>query len=566
MKINIKGKGSIELNKKDFIAQGGEGAVYAKSTTAYKLYCNDEGKFTPEKMIDEKKIKELSSISNTNIIKPEDILSSGRKNIGYTMRYVKNTYALCQTFTKAFKKRNNLSPDDMVYLTKQLQELVENAHASGALIVDLNEMNFLVSDDFKDVYAIDVDSWQTKSFPATAIMDSIRDRKVKNNKFTQESDWFSFGIIAFQMMIGIHPYKGKHATIKDIDTRMKKNISVFNKDVTLPKVCMPLKVIPKDYLKWFEDIFENGKRTPPPSLSSVQTVAFVPKVQKLKGTNFFDIELIKEYAEEILFASCNAKNHIILKDGVMCDDRKFYDKSPSGSILVVTDSGAPILAWIDNNKLQLFDLTKKVQLKVDSVANKLFVCDNNLFCKTGIHITHIDFTCIGGSTYVSQKIVANVAAKSSKVFDGVVMQHLLGNFVACICPTPTSSYQITIKELKGHRVVDAKFEQNVLMIVAEKSGKYDKYILRFDDNYKTYDCRHVTDVDNVGLNFTVLNSGLCVAITHDEIIEMFMNIKDNATLKLIDDKDIGNDMRLTTDGTKVLFTRDNNLYSMSMKQ
>lgn len=80
-KFIIKGKGDINLSQKDLIGSGGEGTVYCKGNVAHKIY-NDKSK-----MISYSKIKELSCLSLSNIIKPMDvILSSSRKNdeIGYS--------------------------------------------------------------------------------------------------------------------------------------------------------------------------------------------------------------------------------------------------------------------------------------------------------------------------------------------------------------------------------------------------------------------------------------------------------------------------------------------------
>lgn len=68
MKVFVKGKNKpIELNNADFLAQGGEGKIYVKNNTVYKI-C-DSGKMIPEG-----KIIELSALSDPHIIKPEQIL------------------------------------------------------------------------------------------------------------------------------------------------------------------------------------------------------------------------------------------------------------------------------------------------------------------------------------------------------------------------------------------------------------------------------------------------------------------------------------------------------------
>ena len=94
MEVFVKGKkDKISLNKNHFVSQGGEGSIYARRGVVYKIYTN------PKSMIPFAKMQELSSISNINVIKPEKIvLDKRQKPVGYTMRHVSNTYALCQIF------------------------------------------------------------------------------------------------------------------------------------------------------------------------------------------------------------------------------------------------------------------------------------------------------------------------------------------------------------------------------------------------------------------------------------------------------------------------------------
>ena len=223
MKVTIKGSNhAIQLNKNNFVASGGEGSIYTHSGTALKIYSN------PKDVIPYAKIQELSAITNFNVIKPEKlVLGSHNIPIGYTMKHVSNTYALCQLFPKAFRDREGLTTEVVLKLVQRMQSTITDMHKiKGLLIVDLNEMNFLVDKKFKEVYFIDVDSYKTEHFPPTAIAEAIRD--YHSNSFNHLTDWFSFAILSFQMFVGIHPYKGKHPSIKGIKDRMLANIPVFH--------------------------------------------------------------------------------------------------------------------------------------------------------------------------------------------------------------------------------------------------------------------------------------------------------------------------------------------------
>ena len=196
----VRSKGQLQLGKAEFKAQGGEGSVYVKGSNAYKIYTD------PSRCIQQAKIDELAMLVQPNIIRPLELILDGRNRpVGYSMRYVGKAHSLCQLFPRAFRQRNNITPELTLRLVRQLQTGVSHVHSRGILIVDLNELNFLVSSDFKELFFIDVDSYQTPSFPATVLMESVRDRHAKT--FSTDSDWFSFAVVSFQMFVGIHPFQ-----------------------------------------------------------------------------------------------------------------------------------------------------------------------------------------------------------------------------------------------------------------------------------------------------------------------------------------------------------------------
>src|SRR5689334_16307681 len=295
----VRSRGEIRLGKTEFKAQGGEGAVYIKGANAYKIYSD------PSRCITQPKIDELSALVQPNIIRPlELIVDSRNRPVGYSMRAVGKAHSLCQLFPKAFRQRNNLTPELTLRLVRQLQTGVSHIHSRGILLVDLNEMNFLVSADFKELFFIDVDSYQTASFAATVLMESVRDRHAK--VFSSDTDWFSFAVVSFQMLVGIHPFKGTYAAFQHLadnatklDARMRANISVLHQGVSVPAACLPFSVIPPNYLDWYRAVFEQGRRLPPPqaaqsliNVASATTHAVASRTFAVREVREFDSEII----------------------------------------------------------------------------------------------------------------------------------------------------------------------------------------------------------------------------------------------------------------------------------
>jgi len=90
-------------------------------------------------------------------------------------------------------------------------------------------------------------------------------------------------------------------------------------------------------------------------------------------------------------------------------------------------------------------------------------------------------------------------------------------------------------------------------------------VFRFDPGFQTYDLRKVEDITPTGLNFVVLDTGVCVCMTEDEKLELFSVRKGSSGVKVIDDPVLGGDMHLATQGGRVVFARGSRVQTMRMK-
>ncbi len=553
MQIYIKGKGDVTLDQRDFIATGGEGSIYAKGKTAYKIYLD------VKRMIPLVKINELAALTHDDIIKPEEaIYDQKHQPIGYTMQFKKNTNALCQLFPRAFKDRNKITPVMTFELVKKLQDVIKHVHDKGLLIVDLNEMNFLFDDKFKSIFAIDVDSYQTKSFPATAIMEGIRDRHSKT--FSQGTDWFSFGVVSLQMMMGIHPYKGKHPTIKTLDERMIKNVSVLNKDVSIPNMCYDTSVIPSNFLAWLKAVLEDGKRIAPPFGDGVINVAI--KIDVINGSNNFVIDIIKEYNDTIVAYYYNSGVEVVVTNTSTFLNGKDTNIAPATTIGFTDKSNHPVNVSIVDDSLKLFDVAAKRQLNIDLECSHVMTYEGRIYAKSGESIVEIKFKELGTDTIPTAKIVSKVMQNATKLFSGMAIMNMMGSYFVSIFPKADYCYQLQIKELAGYQIVDARFDNGVMMIAAVKGGKYDKFIMRLGDDYQSYDMRIIKDVQTNDINFIVKGNGVCIRINEDEDVEDFPTKKDAPNMKVFKDSVINSQMELYKQGMDTMFTKGKKLYRM----
>lgn len=573
MKLKIHGGGQVNLSKRDFVGSGGEGQVYVRGDTAYKIYAKSD------RMIPENKIHELAKINNKNVIMPLKILvdDNGRKPVGYTMRFVEDGIPICQLFTKAYKKRNGIGPDEVLGLVRNSQEGLQGIHAADVLVVDLNEMNLLVKGG--EVFWIDVDSYQTKSYPATAIMDSIRDWQAKG-KWSRETDWFSWGIVTFQLFTGIHPFKGKHPTVKKMADRMLQNLSVFNADVNVPKMVPSFEVIPEAYRRWYSAVFEEGLRVPPPTDLGAVFVLVAPR--PISSTDQIEInEVMSLDAEIIRYERFGATDLVATTDGIVCltggkgtpvsfdaiRPQRFHGAIPGNGWFGHTEAQEPLYGWFSHGEASVVNVRTGADVDHSRLCQGLMAYDGRFYAHMGETIAEMTVWKSGKKTLILPGIVANVMEKATQLYDGVVIQNMLGSWYASVFPASQRSHQVRLTELDGYRVVDAKHDHRVMIVIGTKNGQYDKFVYRFERDY----ARAILfwkdeDVAYSGINFVTLDKGVCAHIDEGEDLVLFGSTPSVDGVKRISDPMIGGDMRLFKRGNEVLFARGKQLFKLSTRK
>jgi hypothetical protein len=558
----VQGQGEIQLGKADFKAQGGEGAIYVKGSTAYKIYTD------PRRAIPQAKILELSVLAQPNIIRPLDILLDGNNRpVGYSMHHVAKSHALCQLFPKAFRQRNNLTPEMMLRLVRKLREGVNHIHSKGILIVDLNEMNFLVKEDFHEIFFIDVDSYLTQSFPATVLMESVRDRHA--HAFTAHSDWFSFAIVSFQMFVGIHPFKGTYTPFQNLpdkerklDARMRANVSVLHPEVSVPASCLPFSIIPSPYLDWYRAVFEDGKRLPPPESAHLSLSLASSSARPHAESCHFEVTEVREFDSEII---CHDGPVTITQRSVYFDGKRYQKPKFDAKVATTSRSRHLIAAFMDGTRPRFQNLTLNQDLSPHIEGEDVMLHNGQFYIKQHESILAVEFIELRGSSLLGVKLVANVMLKSTRMFEGLAIQNLLGGFYASVFPSSGVGHQTRLNELDGYQVIDARLDSNVLMVIAAKGGSYDKLIFRFADDFRSYDLRLVPEVSSISINFTVLDSGVVLHMTDEDNLEVFSRLKDCSNIKAIRDPSIESDVRLFHTGSQALIARSNKLYRIKMR-
>lgn len=559
--VLVGGTTKVSLGQSEYKAQGGEGMVYVKNGLAYKIYHD------PSKMIPEGKILELKKIATSNVLGPKDVLfnPTSKQPVGFTMPFVDNVEYLTKMFSRKFKTDNGITPEMIVNLVTQMQKQLNDLHHEGIIVGDYNEMNFLVDSNYKIPYHIDVDSYQTASFPCTAIMDSVRDRQLPFGKFNEMSDWFSWAIVTFQMYTGIHPYKGRHPNFAttELDERMKQNISVFDPDVKIPVNCQDFSGIPANQLEWYKRVFIKGERSLPPIATAIGYIhGFQPIA--VVGTGTFNVSIVFEFDSKILdVAYFNGYPYTITEKGIYKKKAEIFTftTKPTDIKLVNVLGREPIIAVKTNGTVGFFDLSRT---QIGTIAaDSMMTCNGNLYTITNNgQLVENYFDVIGKVKHLS-KVVDQVTGVY-KMFEGVVIQDMFGKRRLSIPYEHQKCASINVPELEGYRIIDAKRIKRVCIIIGEKNGKYDRFVMYFNDEFTKYEIRTNMDIDYHTVNFMVKQNGMVASVINDDTLELFMDIVRGS--KEIPSCPMQIDMPLYDGIDKVLFVNGEKLYEIAMSK
>lgn len=538
-----KRKGDVE-----YLAEGGQGKVYVTKDNKYllKIY-HDSANSIPEE-----KAKELSQLNHSNIITPIDLLYEN-KYVGYYMKYLKDTYVLCELFPKGFKIQNNLDYKQRSELVNKLIDLIHEVHKHGFLVIDLNSNNVLSNKKLNELYLIDTDSFQTKNYPAVAIQDAIRDRKIKNNQFNQGSDWFAFACLSFQLYSNVHPYGGFHPSyVKsqgELTTealRMNDNISVFDKNVNFPPSVDDFGLIPQKHLDWFKNVFIKGERNPPPKSDGKTPITQSGNFIIIKSNDKLNIQEIYTFPKSV--QECYfLKGNFIFKTfgGYYLGNKKVEENTDK--IPVLNQKGELVFLDVKDNNYSFGEAVSKFDNYLindcgvyRNYQGKLFFdelqCFNKEFFKT---------------TYLSD------LGNTSFFGDNVLFRKYLHRTMAIGFQNGNSQQHFLPEEYDKYKLINGKFSGHFILLHYEKSNKF--YQVLYDTKTEE-SIKSKLDQYNKP-NFICLDNGVSVKLNNDSL-SVF---KDCHKIKKVDNCGLDDTCVLKTNGQSVYFYMNNKFFKANLK-
>lgn len=238
------------------LTEGGEGYIYEHNGKIIKTFKPHIGIAAKER-----KVSALMKVALPKaVITPIDtVLDMRGRFIGYCMEKVSGEKI--EWFkNKKYVISHDIDTKFVLEILVKIKKILKEIHRNGMAIGDLNTKNILF-DYSGNAFIIDCDSWSVAGENCSVAMETFKDPKVKRDNFTEESDNYSFMVIAWSCLTRVHPFGGVMNPDIDILERMKKELSVIDRTgIKLPRVTKSWKGFSPDLVSEFKSVFEGGVR------------------------------------------------------------------------------------------------------------------------------------------------------------------------------------------------------------------------------------------------------------------------------------------------------------------
>jgi hypothetical protein len=259
---------------------------------------------------------------------------------------------------------------------------------------------------------------------------------------------------------------------------------------------------------------------------------------------------------------------VVTDNGTWVDQRRIRDtKEPVRAVGFSPRLGRAVcLTGAQDEVPQVTNLTNGgTPIPFGLKAEAMMSYKGRVYLKSGDKILEVLLNEMGDKIVPSTQLAALVLPQATQLFWGVVVQDLLGSTYISVFPESGLTHQVHVKELDKHRIVEARYEGGVLVVIGFRKGRYDRFVFRFDKTHEKYDARKVEDVSYSGINLAVLDSGVAVLLNEDEKLELFSTRMGSTGLKIVEDSSLGGDITLSQIGAQLLFVKDNRVYKAKMR-
>lgn len=277
-------------DERQTIGEGGEAVVmkwaphaefirrHGNRKFAVKLFFTDTPVQLAAVTVRQTKLRNVPRGVPANVVTPLEFATDYRGQIiGYVMPLVEDVVPLVKLMDPRFREANGITQTHIVHVLRRLHDTVSGLHRVGVVIGDFNDKNVLVQLRTGDVHVIDFDSAQWGSWPCLAATPEFSDPTLldqdhnlrRGASYSMASDWYSYTVIAYQLLTLTHPYRdgvhrpGSGKPRKRFPERVTIRLSVFSPDVHLDKSAHRPASLPDELGRLMRAVFVTDHRVSP---------------------------------------------------------------------------------------------------------------------------------------------------------------------------------------------------------------------------------------------------------------------------------------------------------------
>ncbi len=468
-RVWIEDEGDVVLDERSFVAAGGQGRVWARGARAYKLP-ND-----PAQAVTPAQFTELARVVDPRWIAPQRpiLAPDRRRRIGHTMRWVADAVPWAQLAVPAVRARHGIDRPRQLALIDALAGILAQAHRADIAIGDLHGYNVLVVPPQAEIHLVDLDGAHTPSHPLTARAATIADPRSTANP--READWFAFAVLCCELMLGIHPFRGRHPTLATVAERIVARASVFNPAVRLPPCCDRPSSLPPALREWLAAVLERDVREPPPS-AHADGAMMAKRVGCQLDPGWQEVLRL----DEPIVGWARAGAHVaVIGACSFTTTTGARGTVPPATLGVLILGDEPVAICRGDACLVAVELTTGTPWRMDVCAHDIVVHAGRILGRSGDRLVEIGLRRIGDRPVASVRPLARVSALATRIWPGCAIWESLGTIHIVLAPGRGRSLHGMLPRTHG-RVLAASACANACAVDIVDNGEIERVLVHVD--------------------------------------------------------------------------------------
>jgi hypothetical protein len=259
-----------------------------------------------------------------------------------------------------------------------------------------------------------------------------------------------------------------------MEAMMKAKVAFFDPKCKLNRACFPLDSIPSALRKWMQETLMGDLREPAPK--DFDVVAVVKALSVLLSSKKFKIEKLFTGVGDILEAARHGIKRYVLTNMKWYSENQAYDLpknvKPGAIKVCLTTNDDPVLAWIENAEVKLMGTRGMIPISLN--ATQLVCVNGRIIALYRMQATEITLKDLGTRIQPLLKKVGQIMdiPNATKAYSGCVIQNMLGSWRVNTFPDEGSCISTRLIDLEGSQIVDAKYENGVLMVIGGSDYGY----------------------------------------------------------------------------------------------